>query len=135
MYGYDTTVGNPGGPASLVANSGFESGLWEPRTSVALDTAVKYSGNQSAGLTSGNIAQWMSSAIAEIELGKKYSVSMRLKTEGISAPDGVKVELMQVDVNGNDIDLYGARGAILQRAEPRIGRDIRSTISLFWPPV
>ncbi|MFD0715843.1 glycoside hydrolase domain-containing protein [Paenibacillus sp. GCM10027626] len=92
---------------SLVANSGFESGLWEPRTNAALDTAVKYSGNQSARITAGSAANFMSSPIVKTELGKKYAFSLRLKTEAISAPDGVRVELMQVDANGNDIGIYG----------------------------
>ncbi|MBO9607289.1 MAG: discoidin domain-containing protein [Paenibacillaceae bacterium] len=93
---------------SLVANSGFEAGLWGPRTSgVQLETAAPYNGSQSAVIEAGSAAQFMSGAIVNTQLGDKYSFSVRLKTEGISTLDGVKVELMQVDENGNDVGVYG----------------------------
>jgi len=100
-------------PESLVANSGFEAGLWDIRSEAQIDTEVRRSGQQSAKLKAGEQAQFISSSVARIAKGKSHSLSLWLKTDGISVNDGVKVEVMQVDAFGNDIGLYDAgTGAI-----------------------
>ncbi|WP_256759305.1 S-layer homology domain-containing protein [Cohnella sp. WQ 127256] len=99
-YGSDAAEGN-----SLIDNSGFENGLWNMQRGAILDTSVKHYGNASAKLEAGPTGNWMSSAIATPDPAQRHDLSVWLKTDGITDPKGVRIELMQVDANGNDIGL------------------------------
>lgn len=91
---------------SLIDNNGFEAGLWAKHAGAAIDSSVKHTGKHSAKLTAAGQPANLQSEVASIGAGQKISFSIQLKTEGITAADGVKVELMQVDENGHDIGLY-----------------------------
>ncbi|BBI36344.1 S-layer homology domain-containing protein [Cohnella abietis] len=108
-YGYEVNEKD-----SLVDNNGFEAGIWPSHKDAEIDTEVRATGKKSARLTATGQGPYVESALAAIGAGKKHSFSVRLKTEGISSPDGVKVELMQVDEAGRDIGIYSKSNGLIQ---------------------
>lgn len=107
-YGYDAAQDD-----SLIANGGFENGLWNVQRGAVLDASEKHGGGASAKMGADATGQWMSSSIAYPDPAQRHDLSVWLKTEGMADSKGVRVELMEVDANGNDIGLVaGPKGLI-----------------------
>ncbi|MBP1992189.1 glycoside hydrolase domain-containing protein [Paenibacillus eucommiae] len=107
-YGYEVSE-----PESLIDNNGFEAGLWPISKGAEIDTSVKHMGKQSAKITAGSEGSGEHALVSEpaaIDKKKKHSFSIWLKTDQISTPDGVNVQLMQLDAQGNELGLYNEAG-------------------------
>ncbi|OUS67634.1 hypothetical protein B1748_36050 [Paenibacillus sp. MY03] len=91
---------------NLIANGGFESGLWSPRAGGSIDTAVKHNGNQSASMTATATTQYLGSALIPVESNIIYELSAWIKTSGISVSDSASVNALMVDANMNAIGWY-----------------------------
>lgn len=87
--------------ANLVANGGFESGLWATRAGSTIDTAVKHSGNQSASMTGTATGQYLGSGLIPVQADKVYELSGWIKTANVSTPDAASVNILMVDANNN----------------------------------
>ncbi|SDE70024.1 Glycosyl hydrolase catalytic core [Paenibacillus sp. UNCCL117] len=91
---------------NLIANGGFETGLWSTRAGASLDTTVKHSGNQSASMTAAATTQYLGSALIPVESNSIYELSAWIKSSGISVSNAVSVNALMVDANMNTIGWY-----------------------------
>jgi hypothetical protein len=92
--------------ANLIANGGFESGLWGTKAGSAIDTAVKHSGNQSASMTGIATGQYLGSGLIPVQADGVYELSAWIKTADISAPEAASVNILMVDDNNNALGWY-----------------------------
>jgi hypothetical protein len=91
---------------NMLANGGFESGLWSTRAGASIDTTVKHSGNQSASMTGNAAEQYLGTGLIPVKSNEVYELSAWIKTANISKSDGVSVNALMVDTNDKALGWY-----------------------------
>lgn len=82
--------------ANLVANGGFESGLWADRTGAgfSIDTTVKHSGNQSLKITAASSTQHIDSATIPVRPYEGYRLSVWVRSDLADGNPVISVNLL-----------------------------------------
>ncbi|RTE05421.1 sugar-binding protein [Paenibacillus whitsoniae] len=92
---------------NTLANGGFESGLWAMKKgAIWADTAVRHSGNTSAGITGGTEGQYLGSVLIPVQDDDVYDLSAWIKTTGVSSNDGASVNVLLADADMNSLGWY-----------------------------
>ncbi|WP_168735711.1 sugar-binding protein [Cohnella fermenti] len=91
---------------NMIANAGFESGLWPTRSGAGLDTTVKHSGDQSAVMIGGTASQYVGSSLIPIDAAEVYELSAWIKTDALSTDAAASVNVLMVDANNNALGWY-----------------------------
>ena len=99
---------------NLLANGGFESGLWGTKAGSALDTAVKHSGNQSAGMTGSAKGQYLGSGLIPVHADEVYELSGWIKTANVSMPEAASINILMADANKNSLGWYSNNMKLLK---------------------
>ena len=86
-------------PSIVIHNGGFEAPELAPWKSdsggFVVDSSVKHSGASSLKVTGGPEARSLTSGKFPIDIDTVYTLSLWIKTQGISTPDGFSVEIFQ----------------------------------------
>lgn len=106
--GYGDDVFAP--PANLLRNAGFELDMWRDRQGASLELNDRHGGEASAKITAGAAENYVQSYPARVDSEQAYALSLWMKTDQISHPNGVRVEIAELDYEGNTIGTYVPKG-------------------------
>ncbi|RXZ80298.1 hypothetical protein EBB07_19230 [Paenibacillaceae bacterium] len=100
---------------NLIANPGFEGGLWPEKTAgYTIDTTNYYEGSASVR-TSGDPLErrYMATGTIAIQPTDAFELSAWIKTDGVSTPTGASLSVLQVSSSNTSLGYYQGKLKII----------------------
>ncbi len=92
-----------------VGYPGFETALWPYGSGgFSRDSSIRHSGVFSARVNAGDAEKYLSTDLIPIKPEETYNLSLWIKTNSVSAPEGISVNVLQVDAANNAKGWYNA---------------------------